>query len=356
MIRVSKITGGVKRVLRQNMGLRAGEALIVITDTPTDQEWRSQDIEKLEDMVSRNLLARNIADIARRGFPKSEVTFQTYPSTGRSSREPSREVEESMRLFNVVLAATTYSISHTDARESASRSGVRIASMPGVLEEMFYPRGSVTADHDRIASETLALTRILTRASKIKIQTLAGTDLTMNLGGRQGLADTGLYTEPGSWGNLPAGEAYLAPVEGTAEGIVIVQRGWVPNLRHNMKLLFEKGRLVRLSGGGSIGEDLLELLRPGDNRDPYGLRRNLAEFGIGTNPYVRRRDNTLEAEKIRGTVHVAIGDNSHMGGRVRADVHQDFIVPSPTVEVDGRVLMEKGKLDARYINSYRHIL
>jgi aminopeptidase len=356
MIRVSKIAGGVKRVLRQNMGLRAGEALLVITDTPTVQEWRSQGIEKLEDMTLRNILARNIADIARREFPKSEVAFQTYPSTGRNSGEPSREVEESMRLFNVVLAVTTYSISHTDARESATKSGVRIASMPGVLVEMFYPRGSMTAGHNKIASETLLLTRILTHASKIKIQTLTGTDLTMNLEGRQGLADTGLYTEPGSWGNLPAGEAYLAPVEGTAEGIVIVQRGWFPNLRHNMKLLFEKGQLVRISGGGSIGEDLLELLRLGDLRDPYTLRKNLAEFGIGTNPLARRRDNILEAEKIRGTVHIAIGDNSHMGGRVKADHHQDFIVPSPTVEVDGRVLMEKGKLDARHIDSGRHIL
>jgi hypothetical protein len=78
--------------------------------------------------------------------------LQTYPSTRRNSRELTREVEEGMRLFNVVLVVTTYSISRTDASESAIKFGVRITSMPGVLAEMFYQRGSMMAGHNKIAS------------------------------------------------------------------------------------------------------------------------------------------------------------------------------------------------------------
>lgn len=344
MVVSSKIRVGVKSVLRRNVGIRSGETLLVITDTPTTQEWRDQAPEKLKDMVQRNLLARTIADLARTDFPESIVAFQTYPSVGRNSAEPGRDVEERMKESDVVLAVTTYSVSHTDARESATKAGARIASMPSVLAGMFYPGGSLNADYEKIASETLTLAKALTEVSRVRIQTIAGTDLVLSLEGRQGQVDTGLLTEPGSWGNLPAGEAYTAPLEGTTEGIAVVERGWFPGLKNNMKLMFERGQLVDILGGGEVGGGLQELLKPMEDREPYILRRNLAEFGIGTNPNARRRNNILEAEKIRGTVHIAVGNNYHMGGRVKADLHQDFIIPFPTVEVDGKIMMAQGRL------------
>ena len=85
-----------------------------------------------------------------------------------------------------------------------------------------------------------------------------------------------------------------------------------------------------------------ETLEGGD--DPVcKARRNLAELGIGTNPNARRPDNVLEAEKIKGTVHVAIGDNAHMGGRVEADFHEDFVLPQPDLYLDGILVIEGGE-------------
>src|SRR5207249_9212830 len=66
------------------------------------------------------------------------------------------------------------------------------------------------------------LAEILTRGKVARVTTPAGTDITLSIEGRQGIADTGLLTRRGSFGNLPAGEAFLAPVEGTAEGIIVV--------------------------------------------------------------------------------------------------------------------------------------
>jgi len=344
MINTRKIARGVKKILEYNMGLSDSETLLVVTDTPTSQEWQSLAPERLEEMTSRNLLALNIADIARDQFPESMVIFQTYPSVGRHSAEPGKNVEEMMKTSDVALALTTYSISHTDARENATNAGVRIASMPRILEEMFYPTGSLMSDYGRISSETLKLVEILTDVSKIRIKTKTGTDLSLSLEGRRGIADTGVLNAPGSWGNLPAGEAYIAPLEGTASGGLVVERGWHPDLKERMRLFFEKGQLNGVVGGGKVGKDLNELLRPVEDSEPYLLRRNLAEFGIGTNPKAKKRDNMLEAEKIRGTVHIAVGDNSHMGGRVKADYHQDFLIPSPTVDADNTRLIENGKL------------
>jgi aminopeptidase len=165
-----------------------------------------------------------------------------------------------------------------------------------------------------------------------------------NLVGRKGMSDAGIYTKKGAWGNLPAGEAYSTPLEGTGDGKIVVEKGWHPNLTENMTIVFTRGIATEVLGGGSVGDELRKLLKPGSSDEPYVSRCNMAEFGIGTNPNAKRPDNTLEAEKIRGTVHIAVGDNAHMGGMVHADVHQDFILPGPDVWVDGRPLMKEGKL------------
>ncbi|MEM2679549.1 MAG: hypothetical protein QXU01_03945, partial [Candidatus Hadarchaeales archaeon] len=72
--------------------------------------------------------------------------------------------------------------------------------------------------------------------------------------------------------------------------------------------------------------------------------RNLAEFGIGTNKMARFSGSVLEEEKIVGTCHIALGDNSTFGGNVRAGVHIDCVMLKPTVEIDGRVILQDGRL------------
>ncbi|MEM3018169.1 MAG: aminopeptidase [Candidatus Bathyarchaeia archaeon] len=334
-------------MLRRSMQLRRGETLLIITDVPTADEWRSQTPENLEDMVKRNLLAKAIVEIAETEHPFSDIVFQTYPSVGRHSAEPGRDVGELMAGSDVVLAVTTYSISHTDARKAATEAGARVASMPGVLADMFYPGGPMSADYRSLEFETLKLAENLTGARRVRIRTEAGTDLTFSLEGRQGQADTGLITDRGSWGNLPAGEAYAAPLEGSGEGSVVIEPGCFPGLKKEMGLVFRNGELVKVSDGGAVGAWLRGLLKHKEDREPYVSRRNLAEFGIGTNPNARRFDNILEAEKIRGTVHIAVGSNYHIGGLIKADLHQDFVIPLPKVEIDGRNVIVRGRLRKR---------
>ena len=44
-----------------------------------------------------------------------------------------------------------------------------------------------------------------------------------------------------------------------------------------------------------------------------------------------------------GTVHVAIGDNSTIGGKVKAPVHLDGIMKNPTLVIDGKTVIKDGK-------------
>ena len=69
-----------------------------------------------------------------------------------------------------------------------------------------------------------------------------------------------------------------------------------------------------------------------------------AELGIGTNDKAKLIGNVLEDEKVLGTVHIAMGDNASMGGNVSVASHLDAILLRPTLRVDGKVIMEEGKL------------
>ena len=344
MIEKRYIEKGVINMFRVSVGVKSGEKLLIVTDLPTQEEWEKLNSEKLTDALRRSLLAKIVSEIAREKFPNCTVEFYTYPSVGRHGAEPGKNVEEKMKMADVVIAITSYSLSHTNAREEACKAGARIASMPNFLPEMFYAAGPMAADYKKIAEETKKIAELLTAAKETVVRSKQGTDIKFSIRGREGGLDTGIYTERSAWGNLPSGEAYIAPVEGTARGKVVVEKGWYPDLKENMTLIFENGKVIDVIGGGDVGATFRNLLSPGREEEPYISRRNLAELGVGTNPYAKRPDNVLEAEKIRGTVHVAVGDNSHLGGTVAADLHEDFIIPHPDLILDGKTMMRKGEL------------
>lgn len=337
------IAPGVLSMLRVNMGTRDGERLLFVTDLPTPEQWTRLPFDDVEVMLRRAFLARLTADLVREHLPACPVRFLTYPSTGRSAIEPPEEVARAMRESDVALLITSFSLSHTDAREEACRRGVRVASMPRFLPEMLYPDGPMVVDYQAVAASTCALAGLITAARCVRITTPAGTDVEFSVEGRDGRADAGTYVEPGSWGNLPAGEAYCAPVEGTAQGCLVVEPGWHAKLTEPMTIRLERGEVVALEGGGGVGTQIAEILDLAGRSLATLPRRMLGELGIGTNPQARRTDITVEAEKIKGTVHLAVGDNSHMGGVVAADYHQDFVFARPDVWFDDQPIITGGR-------------
>ncbi len=338
------IADGVVNMLRVNMGLQAGERLLMVTDVPCASEWQDEAPARLGAMLTRAMLARIVADVATDRFPGCAVTLLPFPSAGGHGAEPDGSVATQLQAADVVVAITTYSLSHTDAREKATQQGVRLASMPGFETRMFEPAGPMAVNYQQIAEDCQRIADPLTAADDVQVRTEYGTDLTFSIAGRPGQVDDGLYAgEPGLWGNLPAGETYVVPVEGTGRGRLVVPAGWYPGLQDQMIFDFEEGQVVELTGGGEVGDTFRALLRLGSDEPVYERRRNLAELGIGTNPNARRPDNVLEAEKIKGTVHIAVGDNLHMGGEVESDIHEDFVQPEPDLFLDGEPVILRGK-------------
>jgi leucyl aminopeptidase (aminopeptidase T) len=337
-----KIENAVIQMFKVNMGLKPEEKVLILSDIPTKRDWRDKDSDEITKMLSITLLGKTVADITRDAFPSCTVDFHPYLSIGRSGAEPTSSMAQDMKKYDIIVAINSFSLTHTEAREAASKAGARVATMRGVIPEMFYPDGSISVDYLEVEKKTRLIAGFLTRASKARVESDSGTNLTLSLKGREGREDTGIYVRSGQWGNLPAGEAYIAPFEGTAEGELVVQKGWFSNLKEDMIITFRGGEVQEIQGGGEVNRMINQILSLEPQKKRKRERCNLAELGIGTNPKARRTDITIEAEKIKGTVHIGIGDNSHMGGKVVADYHQDFVVPRPDLFLDDEKVMEKG--------------
>lgn len=267
-----------------------------------------------------------------------ESLLMLMPQRSNHGQEPPPAVARAMLEADAVFLVTRMSLSHTEARRKANAKGARIASMPGITEDMILR--TLNADYGRIKKLGEKLSGIVSGAPNIRITTRLGTDLAFSGRGRVAHPDTGIIPFKGGFTNLPAGEVYLAPVEGTANGKLVIDgaiAGMWP-LKRPIEVAVSGGYAVGV-GPGAEARRLWEILKP-HGRQAF----NVAEFGIGTNYKARLTGRVLEDEKVLGTIHIAFGDNSTMGGRVKVPSHQDGIVTRPTVWIGGRKLMEDGRL------------
>ena len=226
-------------------------------------------------------------------------------------------------VTDVVVALSNNSTSHTRFRALVNAAGGRFASLPHFDPEMFFT--SMKVDWLTLAGRTTVLAREVNRAEEIVVTCPNGTHMRFGKQGREAEGDDGLLTAPGSFGNLPAGEVYLAPLEGTSAGTMVLEFAPTRQLGSPLRLIVAGGVVTEIQGD-----------------EPYRLKleqkfaeapanRNIAELGIGTNDRATRPDNILEAEKILGTVHIALGDNSGFGGKVSTPFHEDYVFYRPTL-------------------------
>ncbi|GEN50448.1 aminopeptidase [Alkalibacterium pelagium] len=265
----------------------------------------------------------------------NETVFLQFPAHYKSGEEPPAIVAQAMKDADVALCVTTASITHTRAKKEAAAEGTRIGTMPGVTLPMLE-KGAIEADPQVVEELTARYTALLDNAEEVRIEK-DGEVLSFSVAGRKGIPSTGVFREKGQAGNVPSGEAFIAPLEQSANGKLVVDGSiaQIGKVKEPLTLTLENGRLIDATG--RQGEELLEILGDTDGRI-------IAEFGIGTNPSARITGVVLEDEKVYGTIHIAFGSNKPFGGVTEAGVHIDCVVKEPTVWIDGKKMMEKGSM------------
>lgn len=316
---MSNLQFGAKVALEVCLGVQGGEKVLVVADEGT------------------RTVGQALWEQAKTlGADAMYLEMQPRKVNGE---EPPAAVAAAMQQADVVVAATSKSLSHTKARRDSNQSGARVASLPGVTGEMLAR--TMTADYGKIASLSEKIAEILTQGKEAHLTTPAGTDLTMSLQGRAGEPDTGMLQKSGEFGNLPAGEAYIAPLEGTTNGTLVIDGAMsgVGMLKGKTLHITVKDGFATGFQGCAEAKTLDEMLKP-LGRNAY----NIAELGIGTNDKAIITGQVLEDEKVLGTVHVALGNSVSFGGKVNVPIHLDGIMMNPTLTVDGIEILRDGKM------------
>lgn len=272
---------------------------------------------------------------AAKDFSRNLELIEIPPVPG--NQEPPETATNKMLESDLVLFVTSFSLSHTLAFQNAKKKGARLASLPGITRETILR--TLSQDPKKIAQTTKEISGILTSGKTAHLESPNGTQMTFSLEGRDAVADTGLITDPGDSGTLPGGVALIAPKEGKSHGLLIFDCGFSPTfLDEKIRLTVKKGRVVKIEGSKAALQLETMVTTIGEKG------HNIAELGVGTNPFCRLGFGVLEAEKVEGTVHVALGSSAAIGGEVDIPFHSDGIILKPTLEVDKKVVVKEGRI------------
>ncbi|MDP6235716.1 MAG: aminopeptidase [Candidatus Poseidoniaceae archaeon] len=319
------LRNSAQTVIKTCMDLRRGENVLIVCD-PTTGEIGQALHEAANERSDRVLLI-------------------VMPKARHHGEEPPSPVANLMRQQQVVIAPTRYSLTHTRAIRQALRDGARVATMPGMTNEMFS-RGGMSADFSEIKQKISDLAPYFRRRRIIRVKSELGTDVTFETNWREWkLDDNGICNRPKMLTNLPAGKAFIMPREKTMNGTVVIDGSWDANLVDEpITLEIEEGMVMDVKGGtiaATIRQEFGEAAKRLRSKDRENVW-TVAEFGFGMNPQARLSGNVLEDEKRLGTCYFSVGDNTALGGTSAVGIHIPGVLKNADVWLDDTQIIANG--------------
>jgi leucyl aminopeptidase (aminopeptidase T) len=275
---------------------------------------------------------------ARAKKSKADVALLKIKSPSFRSGEPAPAIVNMMKQMSAVLSFTGHSLVHSKALKQVCHNGSRVLCIFPISEQCLARVANTNFEF--IDKKSRKLSDLFSIGRRIRLTTSAGTDLMIPIARHKGSANTGIVDSPGMFCILPSGEANVTPDRRGTKGVLVVD-GSIPSigiLKQPIVIHINEGYAYQITGGEQVTQ-LRKILKP------FGKQsRNIAEFGIGTNPNAILTGVSIEDEKVLGTVHVALGNYQYEGGIQKGNIHLDLILQKPTVEIDKRVIVEEGKL------------
>ena len=321
-----KLMGGIRSILEASMAVKPGEHVLVIADSEGRSMWVCQAIVNMANSMGAEAVM--------------SVVAREQLAQGEGAGEPPAAIATAIKSVNAVFRVSDISNwVHSNARKEATAAGVRyyvIGEIP--LEDL--EQGIAAEDLRLIKERTEKVAQRLTEAKVARVTSPSGTNITLNLTGREGEAHHPLSHIVGG---LPYySEAAIAPVEGTAEGIIVADLAmvqWGYRLREPLHLTVRAGKVTDISGSTQDADRLRKMVAMDENAS------NIAELGIGTSHIIpwAMHGTRRDAGRI-GTGHIGIGRNNDIGGKTWSRIHQDTVLSPARIELDGHCILTEGAL------------
>lgn len=310
-----------RRAIEDYLAVEPGEVVLLLSDSGTSE-------------AIPHALASAVSAVGA-----DPIHVQILPRSASGVELP-EAILAAVEAADVVISAASRSPYHSSLKVRAQNARTR-----GVLNspphESGWTAGAMRADFNDLRPVADRLRAILDAGETARVTSPLGTDITMSIAGRGGVGWlVGIAREPGQTVAWPGGEVSLPPVEGTANGRVVVDVAMTDlgAVRTPIEWTVRDGLCVGIEGGPEAAR-LTELIA--------GIRdaTNIGELGIGINPLARLVADITEAKKRAGTAHIALGDSANgYGGEVSCDLHLDGLITNATIEIDGSLIVEAGEL------------
>jgi len=318
---VKKLAGAFK-IVKTCANVQPHEKVLVLTDTET-------------------LRVGELVAMAAFQIAPDTVLAVIIPRSGHGG-EPPVHIASAMNKADVLIMPLKFSMTHAEATTEARKLGARVLSL-GDYNEGMLAKGGIEADFLKNEKVVRGVAEILGRGKKAEVTTPRGTKITMDISGRRGFCEPGFAYEPGSIAGPPNVEANVGPLEGTAEGVLVVDGSILhPDLGvilDPIRIALQGGNITEIQGGNQA-DIFRRLLSSMNDSGTY----NIAELGIGLNPCSVVSGSMLEDEGAYGTCHIGIGDNTSFDGTVKAVSHTDLVIRKPTIVIDGDTIQKDGEL------------
>lgn len=316
-----RLDKGADTVVHVCAQVKENEEVLIITEAG---------YQSICDAVVRSIKKRN-------GCP----TVMIMEPRSRDGEEPDQVIAAAMKAADVFLCIVSHSITHTHAVKQAIEAGGRGLVLTQFCESMLI-QGGITCDFVKAGKQCRTIAKHLEHGSHIHLETANGTDLTFQAEGRRGNALYGVV-EPGMFSTIPTIEANVSPLEHTANGVIVADASipyvGIGLLKEPVICTVANGFITNIAGSEQAKRLKDHLLR---KEDPNVF--NIAELGIGLNPCCSFIGWMLEDEGVYGSAHIGIGSSITLGGTVKAACHYDLIMKEATITVDGRKILDQGKV------------
>jgi hypothetical protein len=333
---------GARMIIDTCLGLQMGQELLILFDETT------REVAHLfvETAVELNVYAAAMY-----------VPVEVQRKLGRGGTLPltmHSAIRDALGILTCLTDENACLAFRSNVFDVAISAKSKIGHMPGVKMRLLP---LAYADYHQIRGDCDLLAAALLRGKQLELITRAADGqehrLSAEIGGwaRPPAVSNGLIGR-GAWANLPAAETFIAPLEGTARGSVIVDGslpGYVIPRGAGICLEFDGGRLVDYRSADPRCVQIIDGLRDFAQSQNDANWCNLAEVGLGVNPAVRLLTGVeVLDEKKYGTAHVALGESEWFGGTVSSVIHNDLIIRRPLVRVDGKTIVGGGRIQAAW--------
>lgn len=313
---------GASIVVETCAGIQPGEDVLIVGD------WRVAEV------------AERVAGAAKER--DAEVTMTMMDPREFDGNAPPETVAAAMKEADVILMAVWRSITHSPPTRHALEAGARAISLVKFTPEQLVT-GGLYADYEAMLPHCNEMAEKFSAAETARLTSDLGTDVTFGLADRPGNSHPGIAHEPGEFTAAVNIEANISPVEGTAEGHVVFD-GSIPNLdigvlEDDVVMDIEEGSVTNVEGG----KEAAKIRRVWSEQDDPAVY-NIAQLAVGMNPRCTDFNGWFQNEHgVYGSAHLGIGTSSALGGVTQAPVHFDAMMSSPTLELDGEVVLEDGE-------------